>query len=79
MKYVLAAAAAAALILGAAAADAETRNFSGFTGVKAYDHIVVEVRSGPHYAAEVTGPQADRIVTSMDIDGSLKINERNRP
>src|SRR5262249_49320319 len=51
----------------------------GFTSVKAMDHIVVEVRTGPQYAIEVTGPQADRIVTSIDLQGALKINERNRP
>jgi hypothetical protein len=80
MKYLLATHALAALALFAVAgpADADTRALSGFTAVKAVDHIVVEVRTGP-YAIEVTGPQADRIVTSIDMDGALKINERNRP
>lgn len=79
MKYALAVAVAATLLLSTAGANAETRALSNFTSVKAYDHLVVEVRNGPHYAIEVTGPQADRIVTSIDIDGALKINERNRP
>ena len=55
MKYVFATA-AAALVLSGLPANAETRNFSGFTSVKAVDHIVVEVRNGP-YAVEVSGPK----------------------
>src|SRR5262249_44896766 len=50
----------------------------GFTSVKAMDRITVEVRNGP-YAVEVTGPQADHVATSIELDGTLKINERNRP
>ena|SRR5690242_394873 len=79
MKYVLATAAAAAAFALAGAAHADTRAITGFTAVKALDHIVVEVRRGPQYSIEVTGPQADRIVTSLDENGALKINERNRP
>ncbi|MFT3726737.1 MAG: DUF2807 domain-containing protein [Terricaulis sp.] len=79
MKFVLATAVAAAMVFGAANATAETRALSNFTSVKAYDHLVVEVRNGAQYSVEVTGPQADRIATSIDLDGALKINERNRP
>jgi hypothetical protein len=78
MKFVLAAAAVAALALSGSA-SAETRALSGFSAVKAVDHITVEVRRGPQYAIDVTGPEVDRIVTSIDMDGALKINERNRP
>lgn len=79
MKYVLAAAATATVLALAGSASADTRALSGFTAVKALDHITVEVRRGSQYSIEVTGPQADRIVTSLDENGALKINERNRP
>lgn len=78
MKYLLAAAAGVVVSSLGSAACADTRAFSGFTAVKAVDHITVEVRSGP-YSVEVTGPEASRIATSIDLDGALKINERNRP
>jgi len=76
MKLVLSA--LIAVLTLAASAAAETRNFSGFTRVKAVDHIAVEVRMGPTYRVEVTGPEADRIATGIDIDGALKVSERNR-
>jgi len=75
MKY-----AAASVLLAltmAAPASAEMRNLSGFTEVVAQDNIVVEVRTGP-YAVEVTGVEANRIITRIDRD-QLKISERNRP
>lgn len=78
MKYVLATAAAIALV-SASAASAEPRQTGHFTSVKAYDHVVVEVRNGPQLSVDVTGPQADRIATSIDMDGALKISDRNRP
>jgi hypothetical protein len=78
MKLVAASSIAAVLALSAQA-SADTRNLSGFTSIKALDHVVVEVRSGPQYAIDVSGPEADRIATAIDVDGTLKINERNRP
>lgn len=75
MKY-----AAASVLLAlsmATPASAELRNLTGFTEVVAQDNIVVEVRTGP-YAVEVTGAEANRIITRIDGD-QLKITERNRP
>src|SRR5690349_7025581 len=76
MKYAVASVIAALAM--ATPASGEMRNLTGFTSVQAQDNIVVEVRTGPQYAIEVTGPEADRIVTRLDRD-QLKISERNRP
>jgi hypothetical protein len=76
MKYAVASVLLALAL--AAPASAEVRNLAGFTEVQAQDHIVVEVRIGPQYAVEVTGPEANRINTRTDGD-QLKISERNRP
>ncbi|MFZ2030210.1 MAG: DUF2807 domain-containing protein [Vitreimonas sp.] len=76
MKYAVASVLLALTM--AAPASAELRNLSGFTEVQAQDNIVVEVRTGPQYAVEVTGPEANRIITRVDRN-QLKISERNRP
>jgi len=76
MKY--AAASVIAALAMAAPASGEMRNLTGFTSVQAQDNIVVEVRAGPQYAVEVTGPEANRIITRLD-GSQLKISERNRP
>jgi hypothetical protein len=76
MKYAVASVLIALAM--AAPASGEARNLSGFTAVQAQDNIVVEVRSGPQYAVEVTGPEASRIITRLDRR-QLKISERNRP
>ncbi|MBI3438153.1 MAG: DUF2807 domain-containing protein, partial [Proteobacteria bacterium] len=76
MKYAVASVLLALTI--AAPASAEMRNLTGFTEVQAQDHIVVEVRIGPQYSVEVTGPEASRINTRIER-GQLKISERNRP
>lgn len=75
MKYTLA---SILIAIMATPASAEMRNLSRFNEVQAQDNIVVEVRIGPQYAVEVTGPEANRITTRIDRD-QLKISERNRP
>ncbi|MBS0386562.1 MAG: DUF2807 domain-containing protein [Proteobacteria bacterium] len=76
MKYAVTSIAAALVV--ALPAHAEVRNLSGFTEVQAQDNIVVEVRTGPQYAVEVTGPEANRIITRVERN-QLKVSERNRP
>jgi hypothetical protein len=76
MKYVVASVLAALVI--ATPARAETRALSGFSAVQAQDNIVVEVRVGPQFAVEVTGPEANRILTRIERN-QLKVSERNRP
>jgi len=76
MKYAVASVLIALAM--ATSASGELRNVTGFTEVQAQDHIVVEVRIGPQYAVEVTGPEANRIITRVERD-QLKISERNRP
>ncbi len=76
MKYAVAFVLAALVV--ALPARAEMRNLSGFDSVQAQDNIVVEVRTGPQFAVEVTGPEANRIITRIDRD-QLKVSERNRP
>ena len=76
MKYAVASVIAAIFL--AAPASAEMRELSGFRNVQAVDNIVVEVRLGPAFAVEVTGPQADRVITRVE-GHALKISERNRP
>ena len=64
MKYAVA---SVLIVLATAApASSEVRNLSGFTAIQAQDNIVVEVRSGAQYAVEVTGPEANRIITRLD-------------
>lgn len=70
-------AAASVLLLGAAA-SAETRNLSGFEGVRAEGRFDVSVTVGGQYSVTITGPDADRLRTEID-DGVLKIETRNRP
>ncbi|MEQ1817099.1 MAG: head GIN domain-containing protein [Terricaulis sp.] len=66
MRLILA---ASALVLATAgAAHAETRNLSGFTKVDANAGTDVEVTVGGAYRVEVTGRDADRIVTRIDGD-----------
>jgi hypothetical protein len=76
MKYAIASVLAAIAMTGSA--SAEMRSLTGFTRVQAVDNIVVEVRTGPAYSVEVTGPQADRIITRVE-GHALKVSERDRP
>lgn len=62
----------------ASPAGAEPRNLSGFDRVNVRDHIAVEVRSGPAFAVDVSGPEAARVVTRVE-GRELRIWERNRP
>jgi len=60
---------ACALILAAAgAAQAETRNLAGFTAVDASAGTDVEVVVGGGFSVDVTGRDADRIVTRVAGD-----------
>lgn len=68
----------AALLMLSATAHAETRSLSGFDSVGASDQLRVEIVVGGDYAVEVTGADADRVVTEVD-GGTLKIRQRNRP
>ncbi|MBC7770564.1 MAG: DUF2807 domain-containing protein [Phycisphaerales bacterium] len=65
-------------MLLAAPASAETRNLRGFDSVAASDQIRVEIVVGGNYAVDVTGPDAERVLTEVE-DGTLKIRQRNRP
>lgn len=66
MKLLLA---ASALVLATAgAAHAEVRNLSGFTKVSASAGTDVEVTVGGAFRVEVTGRDADRIVTRVSGD-----------
>jgi hypothetical protein len=71
---------AIALLAGglAGAAQAETRNLTGFSEVNASDRIQVEVAVGDAFSVEVTGADADRVRTR--IDGKvLRISDARRP
>lgn len=70
--------ASVALVALAGAANAETRNVSGFTEVSAADRIEVEVTVGDRYSVQVTGADADKVSTRVD-DGRLIIRRTNRP
>jgi hypothetical protein len=62
----------------AAPAAAETRDLSGFRAVNAEDGLSVAVTIGERYAVEVTGSDADRILTRVD-NGALRIRDAHRP
>lgn len=66
MRLILA---ASALVLATAgAAQAETRNLTGFTKVEANAGTDVQVTVGGAFRVEVTGRDADRIITRIDGD-----------
>jgi hypothetical protein len=69
---------AAASVLFLGAASAETRNLSGFEGVRAEGRFDVSVTVGGQYSVTITGPDADRLRTEID-DGELMVETRNRP
>ena len=73
-KLALIAVASIALI---GVASAETRNLSGFEGVRAEGRFDVSVTVGDQYSVTITGPDADRIKTEIE-DGVLEIETRNR-
>ena len=75
MKRLLATAVAAAA-LAASVASAEQRALSGFTRVAASAGTNVEVVAGPAFSVEVTGRDAERIVTR--VSGDLLIVEPRR-
>ncbi len=66
-----------AIALVATAANAETRNHSGFQGVAARDGVEVYVTQGEGYRVDVTGRDADRVRTEVS-DHTLQISQRNR-
>ena len=78
MKRLVAPVLAALAVALATPASAELRNLTGFDEVNVADHIEVEVAIGPQYAVEVSGREAQRVVTRLDGD-TLRISERNRP
>lgn len=67
----------AAVLVLAAPAAAEMRSHTGFDSIKAEDDIQISVSLGETYAVEVTGADADRVLTSVE-DRELRIRERNR-
>ncbi|MGH6950632.1 MAG: GIN domain-containing protein [Vitreimonas sp.] len=76
MKHVVSLALAACALAGAA--NAETRNASGFTEINAADRVTVEVTVGETYLVQVTGPDAERVRTHVD-GRTLRISDRDRP
>ncbi|GAM99369.1 hypothetical protein U91I_03018 [alpha proteobacterium U9-1i] len=60
------------------AAGAETRNLSGFEGVRASGRFDVRINVGSEYSVTITGPDAERLKTEIE-DGVLEIEPRNRP
>lgn len=68
----------AALMALASAAHAEPRNVSGFTGVSASDRIRVIVAVGEGYHVDVTGREADKVLTRVDNDDNTLIIRRVR-
>lgn len=69
---------AAVGLLAAQSVSAEPRALSGFDRVYVEDNIAVEVHMGAAFAVDVSGPEADRVLTRIEGD-RLKIWERNRP
>ncbi|HYD87490.1 MAG TPA: DUF2807 domain-containing protein [Vitreimonas sp.] len=65
-------------MLMAGPAMAETRNHRGFDSVGAQDQIRVEITVGGEYAVDVSGRDAERVLTEVE-GGTLKIRQRNRP
>jgi len=65
-----------AMLLVAPAA-AETRSHSGFDSVGAQDQITVIITVGGEYSVDVSGPDAERVLTEVE-DGTLKIRQRSR-
>src|SRR5262245_57275605 len=77
MKRFLAVALLAAGMAGAA--NAQTRDLTGFTDVHASDRMTVEVTVGDTYSVQVTGSDAERIRTRI-VDGhTLRIEDARRP
>lgn len=63
----------------ASPAHAEPRNIQGFTGVRAEDHLRVEIVQGPQFSVDIAGRDARRIQTRIVEHGTLEIRDRNRP
>src|ERR1044071_4650280 len=65
-----------ALGLVANSAKAENRNLQGFSAIGAEGPLHVDVTVGDRYAVEVTGSDADKIVTTVEGDRlRIKTNE----
>lgn len=77
IALVFALALAAPLAINAAAA-ADTRSHTGFTGVGASGRYQVEVVQGAAYSVTVEGADAAHITTEVE-DGTLRIHPTNRP
>lgn len=77
MKYAVASVLVAALIVPTSA-SAELRDLRDFDSVQVQDNIEVRVHAGAQFAIEVTGPEANRVITRIRGD-QLRISERNRP
>jgi hypothetical protein len=76
MKTLFLAVATGLLLVGAA--QAETRDLSGFTHVNASGRFRVEVVTGEHFSVSVDGADAERVRTAVE-DDTLVIEPRNRP
>ncbi|QGZ95183.1 GIN domain-containing protein [Terricaulis silvestris] len=76
MKYLIAPALIALAL--ATAAQAETRNLTGFDGVGAADKIDVYVTQGEGFRVEVTGRDAARVRTEVSDGNVLQISSRSR-
>lgn len=76
MKYLIAPALVALALVGAA--QAETRNLSGFDGVGASDKIEVYVTQGEAFRVEVSGRDAARVRTEVNNGNVLEISSRSR-
>jgi len=71
-------AAIAATVLLTGAAQAETRDLTGFTEVNASGRFRVEVATGEHFSVTIDGDDAARVRTRVDGD-TLIIEPRSRP
>lgn len=60
-------------------AHAEPRSIQGFTGVRAEDHLRVEIVEGPQFSVDIAGRDARRIQTRIVEHNTLEIRDRNRP
>jgi len=75
MRLILAASVFALSAAVAGAAGAAPRNLSGFTSVSANAGTEVEVVIGPNFSVDVSGSDADRIITRV-ADGKLIVEPR---
>lgn len=77
MKKLLIVGVAAFALVGAA--NAETRNLTGFTSVNAADRIAVEITMGERHSVRVEGPDASKVQTRVENGDELRIRRTTRP